>query len=120
MATDPIGRGRRVADVGRDPLKLGGILRGDSLSVEEGKPAMHPDGKILHETLRRTFLLMQTVEEKTAKQLQTAAVSSDGSSRNSPSAVHTPSEMMVRGRIASISEPSMLSNANLPHWRCLQ
>jgi len=38
------------------------------LALMESLPGMHPGEKILHETLRQTFLLMQTVEEKTAKQ----------------------------------------------------
>jgi hypothetical protein len=42
-------------------------LRGERLSGKNGEPGMHPGEKILHETLRQTFLLVQAAKEKTAK-----------------------------------------------------
>jgi len=39
------------------------------LALMESLPGMDPGEKILHETLRQAFLLMQASEKKTAKQL---------------------------------------------------
>ena len=69
MAADAVGRERGACDVACQPLELFGILGRERLSGEDGKPGMHPGKKVFHETFRKTFLLMQALQEKTAKQL---------------------------------------------------
>jgi hypothetical protein len=58
-AADAVGRKRRARDVSSEALELPSILRGERISGKHGEPGMHPAEKILHETLRQTFLLMQ-------------------------------------------------------------
>src|SRR5437867_9174806 len=59
----------RARHVTREPLQLPCIFGGERLSGKNREPGMDPGEKILHETLRQAFLLMQASEKKTAKQL---------------------------------------------------
>jgi hypothetical protein len=68
MAAEATDRKRGADDVTREPFELLGFWGGERLSGKNRKPGMDPTETSFHETLRQAFLLMQTAEEKTAKQ----------------------------------------------------